>query len=60
MVESNSDTKLPISVNPAGENPANPDLNGQNGDWFSSFLKYKIINTALFEYFMMEAENGRQ
>jgi hypothetical protein len=55
-----SDNKLPISMNSPVENPVNPDLMEQPGDWFSTFLKCQIINTALFEYFIMEAENGRQ
>ena len=60
MAESNSDNKLPISMNSPVENPVNPDLMEQPCDWFSIFLKCQIVNTALFEYFIVEAENGRQ
>jgi hypothetical protein len=40
--------------------PSEPDREEQNRDWFPAFLKYQAMCTALFEYLIMEAENGRQ
>ena len=43
---------------PEVENHIGKNFREQPENWFSLFLKYQTINTAFFEYILMEAENG--
>ena len=60
MADSNLANQSKTGSNPKVEYPTLSNLEEQNKDWFSIYLKYQVQNNAFFEYLIREDENGRK
>jgi hypothetical protein len=60
MIENNHEKITPIAANSKIIKPVSISPKEQLRDWFSLYLEYQTECNSLFEYIIMEEENGRQ